>query len=113
MIITNQQINSLGASSKEEFVQKTIVFLKENTPYWASNRTEEEIREHVVRMIEEGRQVEVKKEINIQKLLYNWIRYDLMLPFSEKVDGILRQSAEHEDDRLHTLIKNIRKNNVR
>ncbi|NEN23565.1 hypothetical protein G3O08_08635 [Cryomorpha ignava] len=113
MLIRTAQIEALGTPKKEKFIEKTIAFLKENTPKWAESKTDDQISATIENMIELGRERNIKKEINIQKLLFHWIKYELKTPPSPEIDAELIQESRSENYRVKCMIKAIRRNGVR
>ncbi|NND94652.1 MAG: hypothetical protein HKN45_07265 [Flavobacteriales bacterium] len=109
MLIKDSQINALGIPAKERFILQTIRFLRENTSDWAVDKNDEEIRRDIENMIRIGDEKNIKKEINIQKMLYHWIKYDLSLPFNEQIDHSLSIEGLNENRRIKEMIKVIRK----
>jgi hypothetical protein len=112
MIIKETQIQTLGSSSKLEFIEKTIAFLRENVPDWATSKEDDEIRGHIESMIEMGSDRNISKEINIQKLLYHCLRFGLRIPFNKRVEELLAFDVLSEDERVKRLIKEIRSGHV-
>ncbi len=113
MIISNAQRAKLGESQRKLFVDKTVIFLKENTAQWAESKSDEQIIAVIDSLIAIGKDRNIKKEINIQKLAYHWIKYDLKMPPSAQIDTELRQVGLGEDYRVKCMIKAIRKNGAR
>lgn len=72
--ISKAQMAQFGTHSRDQFVQRTVAFLKENTPQWAKARDDEEIAQHVRETIEWGLKIGIRKEINVQKVLYHTVR---------------------------------------
>ena len=113
MIIKVEQIATLGTPAKEKFILKTIEFLRENTPEWAEEKDGQEIRGPIEEMIKIGKELNIKKEVNIQKLLYYSKTKELQIPFSAAIQEILKTPDLGEDLRTKNLIKAIVKNHVR
>jgi len=104
LIISKAQMKVFKDHSTEEFVQRTVVFLRENTPDWAVRRTDEAIAEHVRDLIAWGHEVGIRKEINLQKLMYHVIKYKLPIPFNDRVLNVLDGEVS-EDRRIKDLIR--------
>lgn len=113
MIIKQTQIQNLGSRSEQHFIEKTIAFLRENTPDWAISKEDEEIRTHIEQMIEISSDRNINKEINIQKLLYYCSKYGLPIPFNKRMEELLAFEVLSEDERIHRLIKQIKSSHVR
>lgn len=113
MLIRTAQIEVLGKQQQEKFIEKTITFLRDNTPKWADSKTDDQIRSAIEKMIELGKERNIRKEINIQKLLYHWIKYDLNMPLSDEIEGELNQQGLSENYRVKCMIKAIVKNGIR
>lgn len=113
MIIKEKQIQSLGSKSEQEFIEKTISFLRENTPDWAIFKEDDEIKNHIESMIEMCRDRSVKKEVNMQKIMYHCYRYGLPIPFSKRMEELLAFDVLSEDERVKRLIKAIRAGHVK
>ena len=112
MIIRQEQLEKLGAPEKEKFILKTIEFLDENLPDWAHSKNEEEIRKYIEDMITIGRCKNVKKEINIQRLLYHSILRQIPNPSAIARDILTYSEEEDENDRVKNFINLLRKENV-
>lgn len=109
MIIATQQLEALGAPHKEAFIVKTLVFLRKECGLWAELKTEEEIIGHIVEMIKVGDEFDIRKEINIQKVIYYQIKCDLSLPFTSRLQSILAPEGLNEDTRVLNMIKYLNK----
>lgn len=105
MIIKENQLVSLGLKSHHDFIEKTVIFLRENTPEWAASKEDDEIKTHIENMIVMARDRNIAKEINIQKLLYHCYRYGLPIPFSKRMEELLAFDILSEDERVKRLIK--------
>ena len=109
LIISKAQMKVFKDHSTEEFVQRTVVFLRENTPDWAMQRTDEAIAEHVRAIISWGHEAGIRKEISIQKILYNTIRKGCSVD-DENILSILTTLHLTEDRRLLDFNEYLRKN---
>lgn len=49
LIISKAQMAQLGAHSRNDFVQRTVAFLKVNTPQWAAGSTVDNIVHHILK----------------------------------------------------------------
>ncbi|MBP6311718.1 MAG: hypothetical protein KA408_05570 [Flavobacteriales bacterium] len=105
MIIAQQQLEALGAPHKEAFIAKTLVFLRKECAQWAMNKEDEVIVESIENMIYFAKRYDVKKEVNVQKLLYHWIQSELELPFKQPLKDALMQENVSEDKRVKDMIK--------
>ena len=47
LTISKAQMKVFSANSTEDFVKRTVEFLRANTPDWAASRTDKEIAEQV------------------------------------------------------------------
>lgn len=113
MLIRPAQIEALGSPHKAKFIEKTITFLRESIPEWAESKNDDQVKTSIESILEIGKERNIKKEINIQKLLYHWIKYDLNIPPSQQIDTQLVQDGLSEDYRVKCMIKAIRKNGIR
>lgn len=106
--ISKAQMAQFGAYSRDEFVQRTVAFLKENTPQWAAERTDDVIADHIQKTIDACARIDIRQEINIQKVLYHSIRTNND-PFAEgPFFDILSTPQQVESRRIMTLIKYVR-----
>lgn len=110
MIITNEQISILCYPMREAFIAKTITLLRENTPEWANEKTDDQIQKAVDEMIEAGEQIDVLSEANVQKLLLCQIIYNLIFPFTDEVIQALTYADKGEDWRVSYLVKELEEN---
>ncbi len=113
MLIKDSQISVLGSQPREGFIVNTVNFLRGNAEEWSSKRTDEQVRGVIEEMIEIGEKNHIRKEINIQKLLYYSIVNELQIPFSEAIHEIIQAPDLGEDLRTKNFIKAIVKNHVR
>lgn len=113
MIIKEEQIRELGAGSKQDFVERTLLFLCENTPEWAEQRSDDEARSYITSVIELAGDRSITKEINIQKILYYCIRYGIQIPFRKRMEEVLGFESPGEDERIKNMIKEIHSGHVR
>ncbi len=103
--ISKAQMAKLGAHSRREFVLRTVAFLKENTPQWTAERTNDVIVDHIQKTIDACARIDIRQEINIQKVLYHEIRTNND-PFAEgPIRDILTTPALIESRRVMKLIK--------
>ena len=108
MVIRQVQMVVLGTPMKEAFVVKTITFLRKECPEWASDKKDDEIRESVERMIEIGKKHGVRKEINLQRLLYHMTLKSMSIGETEKAMEVQSIKDSTEDRRTKEIIRSWR-----
>ncbi len=108
LIISKAQMAQLGAHSRTDFVQRTVTFLKENTPQWTAERTDDVVADHIQKTIDACARMNIRQEINIQKVLYHAIRTNSD-PFAEgPLRSALTTSGLTESRRVMGFIKYLR-----
>ncbi|MFZ1399076.1 MAG: hypothetical protein WAS33_19375 [Candidatus Promineifilaceae bacterium] len=105
MIIATQQLEALGAPHKEAFIAKTIAFLRKECAEWASSKKDDEIRESVERIINIGKKHGIKKEINVQRLLYHMALKFMSIKRIENAMEVQTDMDISEDRRTKEIIR--------
>jgi len=82
MIISQRQIPALAGISEEKFTEKTVMFLKESTPTWASSRTDDEIRRYIEGTVAHERELNSRIEKSNQGQLIHWVKDELLIPLA-------------------------------
>jgi len=100
MLITNNQIDKLNEDQYNNFVEKSIRFLKYNFENWCIGKADSELQDFVVNSINLIKVFNIKFEINVQRYLFFRIEYKLEQPFDEEILKILKNNNIHESDKL-------------
>ncbi len=91
----------------EKFVQKSIVFLRQNFPEWCANKEQEEIETFIHEIIVFGEQYEIRKQLNFQKLMHFKIKYEFDIPLVEHLEAILSPVDMNESYRVKCFYKSL------
>lgn len=103
MIVRKEQLARFSQGMVDAFIGKTIVFLRSNFPDWAGSKSDTQLGRLVQEMIDLGAAHGIKKEINIQKLLYYKVRFDFDIPLHKKLFPILTEIDVDEDSRTENF----------
>ncbi len=84
----------------EKFVQKSVVFLRQNFPEWCEGKEEQEIEAFIHEIIAFGEQYEIRKQLNLQKLMHFKITYEFDIPLVEHLEAILNKKEWGENYKI-------------
>jgi len=84
----------------EQFISTSLLFLRENFPEWSQTKEDKFLRDFINKMIQFGREYNILKEINVQKLMAYKIEYDFVMPLKNDRKIKLNQQDFEEDYRM-------------
>lgn len=96
----------------EKFVQKSVLFLKNNFADWCADKRQEEIEAFIYKMIEFGEQYDIKKQLNLQKLMFFKIEFEFDIPLVKVLEEILNEVEKNESYRVTQFYKTLDSNNL-
>ena len=102
--MSTTQISILKQQQKSIFIDKTKAFLQENVYHWYEKHDENYIFSHINKIIELCHGKNIHKGINIQKILYSCIKYELELPLLPYYDWQLTKHGFDENYRVQSFI---------
>ncbi len=91
----------------EKFVQKSVVFLQQNFADWCADKEQEAIEAFIHGIIAFGEQYEIRKQLNLQKLMHFKITYEFDVPLVEHLEEILSQVETNESYRVKCFYKSL------
>ncbi len=91
----------------EKFVQKSVVFLRQNFPEWCTDKEQEEIEAFIHEIIAFGEQYDIRKQLNLQKLMHFKIKYEFDIPLVEHLEAILSPIDTNESYRVKYFYKSL------
>jgi len=89
---------------REKFIVKSLHFLEKNFPEWCADKDENERREFINFSIDFGEKYDIRKEINLQKMMVFDIQYEL-LQREKEIKDILETVFQEEDNKIKTIEK--------
>ena len=107
LIIKDIQMEAFRRIEVEKFVQKSVVFLQENFPDWCANKEQDEIEAFIHEIITFGEQYEIRKQLNLQKLMHFKISYEFDIPLVEHLEAILSPVDTNESYRVKCFYKSL------
>ena len=107
LIIKDIQIEAFRQIEVEKFVQKSVVFLQENFADWCADKEQEAIETFIHEIIEFGEQYEIRKQLNLQKLMHFKISYEFDIPLVEHLEAILSPVDTNESYRITQFYKTL------
>jgi len=107
--ITNKQMEALKQIEIEKFVEKCVVFLKNNFEDWCASKSINEIEYFIYEMLSLGDQYHIKKQINLQKLMFFKIEYDFEMPLKRNLIEKIDELGRNEDYRIKQFNKALSK----
>jgi len=105
LVITNKQMEAFRQIEVEKFVQKSVVFLHNNFADWCADKTPDDIEAFIYEMIAFGEQYEIKKQLNLQKLMFFKIEFGFDVPLVVELEGILGEVEKNEGYRVKCFYK--------
>jgi len=105
LVITNKQMEAFRQIEVEKFVQKSVAFLRDNFADWCVDKEQEEIESFIYEMIEFGEQYEIKKQLNLQKLMFFRIEFRFDIPLVGELEEILGAVNKNESFRITQFYK--------
>ena len=103
MIVRKDQLVRFSQDLVDAFIAKTVEFLRSNFPDWVGVKDDEQLGMFIQEMIDLGAEHEIKKEINVQKLIYYKIRFNFKLPLHKKLLLLLTEKGIDEDGRTENF----------
>jgi hypothetical protein len=102
-IIKTSQLQMFSDVKIEQFVKKTIAFLRKNFVEWAGEKDDAELAKYIHSMIDLGKRYKILKEINLQKLMHYHIRYKFDIPLHKDLEQFLVEHKLKERNRLENF----------
>lgn len=96
----------------EKFVQKSVVFLQNNFADWCVDKEQEAIEAFIYEMIAFGEQYDIKKRLNLQKLMFFKIEFGFDVPLVEELEEILGEVDMNESYRVKSIYKSLYNNQL-
>jgi len=110
LVIRKEQMALFQSHALEQFIIKSISFLKKNFLVWSLHRSDEAIRLFVEETIRFGGGYNIRKQINLQKIMHYQIEYSFEIPLSGYLQERLAGKDLNETQRVERfyfgLIKN-------
>lgn len=113
MIITKTQMVKLGEPALQQFISDTLPFLRKECPVFAEGKSDEDLTHVIHRFIALGKDYNITSGLNVQKLLYHTIHFELAVPFSEPLEQALRAPGWGQNFRIKRFIKLIVSHGIR
>lgn len=107
LVIRKEQIETMERAMMQQFVEKTVHFIKDNFQDWSGARSDDDIEEFVVTMITFAQENGLRNEISIQKLIAYKINFQLSIPLTPEMNHILANTELDEDSRLEYFVRQI------
>ena len=112
LIIKDIQMKAFRQIEVEKFVQKSVVFLQENFADWCADKEQEAIETFIHDIIAFGEQYEIRKQLNLQKLMHFKITYEFDIPLVEHLEAILSPVDTNESYRVKCFYKSLLNNEL-
>lgn len=106
-VIKNKQMEAFRQIEVEKFVQKSVVFLQNNFADWCVDKERDEIEAFIYEMIDFGEQYDIKKQLNLQKLMFFKIEFGFDVPLVEGLEEILGDIGKNESWRVKCFYKSL------
>lgn len=107
LVIKDVQMEAFRQIEVEKFVQKSVVFLRQNFADWCADKEQEEIEVFIHKIIAFGEQYEIRKQLNLQKLMHFKITYEFDIPLVEHLEEILTPVDTNESYRVKCFYKSL------
>ncbi len=117
MVLRTEQLKHFSRLSRERFIEKSLVFFEQNFPQWRAGKNEDDLRSYVEVAIEFAERHGIKREINVQKLMYLDITHGLFGLQHDAITALLNREDLPQDRKVEELMialnsKNYRKKRV-
>jgi len=106
-VIKDKQMEAFRQIEVEKFVQKSVLFLRDNFKEWCSERPLDEITDFIHNIIALGNKYHINKQKNLQKLMFLRIEYGFLIPLEDNHKRIFEKVIESETSRVATFFKNL------
>ena len=113
-VIKDIQLEAFRKREVAKFVEKSKLFLQQNFEKWCQKKDDDALKIFIQRTIESGADVNIRKQNNVQKLLFLQIEYQLNFPLKGEYEKIMLERNVSEDQRitsLHKTLDRLRKRN--
>lgn len=104
MIIRQEQMEAMDRAMMERFVDKSIEFIRINFPDWSSDRSDEALTGFINSMTTLARGHNIRKEINVQRMMEYKITFDFSIPLPPRLASLLNRDDLGEEGRLELLV---------
>ena len=108
--ISDSQNLALAEAMMDTFVTKSQAFLRENEPHWCEGKDDETLRAFVNETAALARARDIRKEINIQRLLIHRVRGELDAPPADLHHIRLSEDGVPENERIERYRKTLHGN---
>jgi len=103
LTISKKQYEVFFNKEKDKFIEKSIVFLKENFLDWTKDKSESELVDFIEEIIDFGEQYNILSQLNLQKLMYYKIDLEFDIPLNEKLEESINIRNRHEEFLLRSF----------
>ena len=107
LVIKDIQLEAFKKREITKFVEKSKLFLQQNFENWCRKKEENAIEFFINRTIEFGAEMNIRKQNNLQKLMFLQIEYQLNFPLNGEPEKIMIEKVVPEDHRLANLFKKL------
>lgn len=104
MIIRREQMEALDRAMMTRFIEKSIDFIRINFPDWSSEQSDEALTSFITTMTTLARSYQIRKEINVQKLMEYKITFDFSTPLPPHLAQLLNKDGLGEESRLELFV---------
>jgi hypothetical protein len=104
MIIVQEQMAAMDDVMMKRFVDKSIVFIRINFPDWSRDQSDEALVKFINKMITFARSYDIRKEINIQKVMEYKITFNFSIPLPPRLALLLNKNDLCEEARLELFV---------
>jgi RNA processing factor Prp31 len=114
--IRPDQMEIFKEYSVKTFIQKSVSFLKKTAPGFTDDKTDNEIREFIKKMIDFSKEHNIKKEKHVQRMLLLKINHNFDDRLPDNLNFVLNENSFSEEYRLekfiHQLSSNIQRTKI-
>jgi hypothetical protein len=107
MIITKNQIDQFEKIKIENFITKTIVFLRTTFTSLFKDKDDIELKEYVNNFISFGLNYGIYEELNIQRLINYCLKYNCQFPLPKALELDLISNKFDENTRIENFYFNL------
>jgi hypothetical protein len=111
--IRPDQMEIFKEYSVKSFIQRSVLFLKKTAHEFTDDKTDNEIRDFIKKMIDFSKEYNIKKEKHVQKILLLKINHSFDDRLPENLNFILSGNDFSEEYRLAKFIHQLTSNNQR
>jgi hypothetical protein len=113
LTIRPDQMEIFKEYSVKSFIQRSVLFLKKSAPEFTDDKSDNEIRDFIKKMIGFSKEHNIKKEKHVQRMLLLKINHSFDDQLPDNLNYVLSGNNFSEEYRIEKFIHQLTSNNQR